>query len=163
MASFSEAYPNPLERQFTRFYNTQHNQFAHIHKNKAICLLGLTPSHPAVQEGVVSVEFGKAASTNEALGKRKRGALGLRADTPICTITTKTGTAYPILARVNCDLVEVNRRLESQPELVSLDPETSGFLCIAIVRGLDVDTDKCFPDFVKVSDVTKFIPKEDTS
>lgn len=163
MAKFLDSYPTPLERQFTRFHNPECNQFAHLHKNKAICLIGVSPSHPAVLEGVTSVQFGKAASTNEALGKRKRGALGLRTDTPICSLTTAGGNVYQITARVNCDLVEVNHRLDSDPFLVSSDPEMSGYLCIGIVRDIAADPVKCFPGFNKLSDVAKFVPAAEDS
>lgn len=162
MANFAEAYPTPLERQFTRFHNPDCHQYAHLHKNKAICLIGVSPSHPAVIEGIVSVRFGKAASTNEAAGKRKRGALGLRVDTPICTLMTREGNEFHISARVNCDLVEVNNRLDTDPCLVSSDPEMSGYLCIGIVRDIAANTDRCFPGFVKLSDVSKFVPAEDS-
>jgi hypothetical protein len=146
MAQFSTVYPTPLERQFTRFYHPENHQYAHIHKNKSVTLLGLSPSHPAVNEGVTKVEFSKAASGNEALGKRKRNALGLRPDMLVCTITTVKGNEFRINACTNVDLVEINQRLASNPELVSKDPEGAGFICIGLTR-LETDMERCFPGF----------------
>jgi hypothetical protein len=146
MASFKKVYPTPLERQFTRYYQTEKNQYAHLHKNKSVTMLGLSPSHPAVLEGITKVEFSKSASANEALGKRKRGALGLRTDTLLCTIYTKEGNEFRIDACANIDLVEINQRLVTDPNLVSKDPEGAGFLCIGLTR-LESNMDKCFPGF----------------
>jgi hypothetical protein len=155
MASFRTNYPTPLERQFTRFYNHECHQYAHLHKNKSVTMIGLSPDHPAVSAGIVRVEFSKSASANEALGKRKRGALGLRTDTIVCHIETKTGETLRIDAQVNIDLVEINSRLETQPELVSMDPEGAGFLCVGLTR-TETDMDKCFPGFVLGGNVSTF-------
>lgn len=156
MSTFRTTYPTPLERQFARFYHPTSLQFAHLHKNNSVCLVGLSPTHPAVLEGVVSVEFSKAALSNEALGKRKRGALGLRVNTPLCTVTTASGSCHEIRATVNCDLVEINARLAAEPGLVSLDPEGAGFLCVGLTRA-EPDLTKCFPGFEKKGNALKFI------
>jgi glycine cleavage system H lipoate-binding protein len=146
MASFSDIYPTPLERQFNRYYHKDSNQYAHLHKNKSVTMIGLAPNHPAVLEGVAKVEFSKAAATNEALGKKKRGALGLRPETLICTLESKQGSIFQINARVNMDLVEINQRLLNQPELVSSDPEGAGFLCVGLIR-LETNMNRCYPGF----------------
>ena len=161
MASFASCYPSPLERQFSKFYHPELRQYAHLHKNNSVCLLGLAPDHPAVIDGIAKVEFGKAVQNNEAVGKRKRGAMGLRVDTPICKLTTVSGVTYDITAMVNVDLVEINQRLNEQPDLVSSDPEGSGFLCIALTR-TESDMERCFPGFVKHSSMMKFIPAIDS-
>ena len=161
MASFSACYPSPLERQFAKFYHSEYRQYAHLHKNNSVCLIGLAPNHPAVIDGVAKVEFGKAVQNNEAVGKRKRGALGLRVDTPICKITTVSGVIYDITALVNVDLVEINHRLEAQPDLVSSDPEGSGFLCIGLTR-TESNMERCFPGFTQHSTTMKFIPAADS-
>ena len=157
MASFATTYPSPLERQFARFYNREKQQYAHLHKNNSVCMIGLAPSHPAVLAGVVNVEFAKAVSTSEAQGKRKRGALGLRTDTIVCTVTDKEGNVHRIDACVNVDLVEINQRLADEPELVSIDPEAAGFLCICLTR-TESNMEKCFPGFTKEGDILRFSP-----
>jgi len=123
-------------------------------------MVGLSPQHPAIREGdeIVSIEFGKAVLNNEALGKRKRGAIGLRVDTPICTLTMKSGKIFSIKACVNIDLVEINHRLSTQPSLILSDPEGSGFLCIGLTRA-EGDMERCFPGFVKVSSMMKFLDR----
>jgi|LauGreDrversion4_2_1035121.scaffolds.fasta_scaffold139129_2 hypothetical protein len=161
MASFSSSYPSPLERQFSKFYHAELRQFAHLHKNNSVCLIGLAPDHPAVIDGVAKVEFGKALENNEAVGKRKRGALGLRVDTPVCKLTTVSGIVYDITALVNVDLVEINHRLNDQPGLVSSDPEGCGFLCIGLTR-TESNMERCFPGFLQHSSMMKFIPALDT-
>ena len=162
MASFREEYPTPLERQFARYYNNECMQYAHLHKNKSVTMIGLMRNHPAVQNGVTKVEFAKAATTNEALGKRKRGAMGLRTDTLVCHIETRSGERLRIDAKVNIDLVEINQRLAEEPELVSLDPEGAGFLCVGLTR-LESDMQKCFPGFSLGGDVAKFKATDDAS
>jgi glycine cleavage system H lipoate-binding protein len=155
MASFKQVYPTPLERQFNRYYNETVHQYAHLHKNKSVTMIGLSPNHPATLEGVVKVAFSKAAASNEALGKKKRGALALRPDTLLCTIETKTGKVFNINACVNMDLVETNQRLASHPELVSQDPEGAGFLCVGLIR-LETNMDRCFPGFFLGGAVMKY-------
>lgn len=144
MASFRSSYPTPLERQFGRFYRS--HQYAHLHKNNSVCLIGLAPDHPAVAEGVVSVEYSSSACSSEALGKRKRGALRLCVDTIVCTLITQLGTRHIIRAGINGDLVEINSRLSDEPNLVSIDPEGAGFICVALTRG-EADLSKCFPGY----------------
>jgi hypothetical protein len=155
MVSFATHYPSPLERQFTRFYS-ERAQYAHLHKNKSVTIVGLSAAHPLVTAGsIVKVEYSKAALSNEALGKRKRGALGLRADTLLCNITTEDGKIHRIDACVNIDLVEINLRLATDPQLLSQDPEGAGFLCIGLTRA-QTDLEKCFPGFSLGGDVLKF-------
>ena len=146
MASFKEVYPTPLERQFSRFYHLEKNQYAHLHKNKSVTMIGLSPQHPAVVEGITSVEFSQPALANEALGKRKRGALPLRVETLLCTIRTGQGNEFKINACVNADLVEINERATRDPSVVSKDPEGAGFLCIGLTRA-EENMQRCFPGF----------------
>ena len=163
MASFAEVYPTPVERQYTRFYNREIEQFAHLHKNNSVCMIGLTPKHPLItgSSKIVSVEYSKAAASSEALGKRKRGALGLRPDTAVCTITTADGVAHRINAQVNADLVEINERLAQHPDLLVREPEGAGFLCICLTRA-ESNMGKCFPGFTKEGDIMKFRNRDDS-
>lgn len=157
MVSFIHNYPSPLEREFTRFYHDTSQQYAHLHKNKSVTMVGLSAEHSIVKQGekILKVEFAKAALSNEALGKRKRGALGLRTDTLLCHITTIDGETHRIDSQVNMDLVEINTRLENEPNLIVQDPEGAGFLCIGLIRA-DPDMQKCFPGFTRGGDVMKF-------
>ena len=110
-------------------------------------MIGLAPDHPAISAGITAVEFSKACLNNEALGKRKRGALGMRPKTLICTVTCADGSIHSIEALVNADLVEINHRLETQPGILQSDPEGAGFLCVALTRA-EKDMSRCFPEFV---------------
>ena len=112
-------------------------------------MLGLSLDHVAIAEGIASVSFSKCALSNEALGKRKRGALKLFPDTVLCTITTREGNAFIIRSNVNVDLVEINTRLENEPNLLETDPEAAGFICVGLTRGED-NLEKCFPNFINM-------------
>lgn len=156
MASFARDYPSPLERQFTRFYNPD-GQYAHLHKNKSVALIGLSKCHPLLASEIEKVEFSKAACSSEALGKRKRGALRLQCNTHLCSVTTSDGKIHRINAQVNVDLVEVNLRLLQEPRLLVQDPEGAGFLCVGLTRA-EPDLSRCFPNFTLSGDVMKFRP-----
>jgi len=59
------------------------------------------------------------------------------------------------------DLVEMNHRLLKEPELLVNDPEGSGFLLIGLTR-TENDMNKCFPGFLKFSNMMKYIPSSET-
>eukprot|EP00953_Heterococcus_sp_UTEX-ZZ885_P037441 19234-Heterococcus_DN1.PRE.3 len=63
-------------------------------------------------------------------GKRKSGALSLAACTVVCEIELADGSKHPVYASVAGDLLEVNERLMTEPELLSSAPVGCGYIAV---------------------------------
>lgn len=117
--------------------------------HNGICVVCLSPQHPAVVEGseVVQVEFRPAS--RQVVGKKKRGGVFLEPDSRLATITTKTGISYTAHAAVRGILVETNLQLREKPGLVSSHPLTNGYLAVVLPRPTERNT---ATDHLKVVD-----------
>lgn len=77
--------PSVVDRFFTRYYyrkpgTVDEDHLVLFHSNR-ICIIGLAPSHVALQKGVVSVNFNIGnvdRSQNQCSGKGKKGAMNLQ-------------------------------------------------------------------------------------
>ena len=63
-------------------------------------------------------------------GKKKAGAMKVRATTILCDIMTEDGTTYEAFSCVEGSLIEVNPRIVQNPSLLSTDPRYAGFIAI---------------------------------
>ncbi|XP_066940305.1 protein Abitram-like isoform X1 [Macrobrachium rosenbergii] len=107
-----------------------------IHSNK-LCLITLSHHHPVLSEkkDIVKVNFdvGKFNRLeNQVSGKGKRGAQMIGPRSPVCKVICADGTSYTILAGVNGKLIEVNERLDTNPQLLSESPKEDGYLAIVL-------------------------------
>lgn len=117
-------YPSVTERYFTTYVTSNH-QALHVHSN-GICLLGLAPSHPLLAPGaarITGVAFrdhdAKNLLANEVRGKRKSGAVFVLPRDLVASVTTEAGgDPLPLWACVRANVIEVNRRLIEEPELL---------------------------------------------
>ncbi|XP_066940311.1 protein Abitram-like isoform X2 [Macrobrachium rosenbergii] len=69
---------------------------------------------------------------NQVSGKGKRGAQMIGPRSPVCKVICADGTSYTILAGVNGKLIEVNERLDTNPQLLSESPKEDGYLAIVL-------------------------------
>ena len=117
-------YPSVTERYFTTYVTSNH-QALHVHSN-GICLLGLAPSHPLLAPGaarITGVAFrdhdAKNLLANGVRGKRKSGAVFVLPRDLVAPVTTEAGgDPLPLWACVRANVIEVNRRLIEEPELL---------------------------------------------
>merc|ERR1711865_925221 len=109
-------------------------QYVWQHPN-GLCIIGLTPSHPALKaESISSITYEQGCLNNQVSGKRKRGALSLRADDRLCVVTAGN-EQYDVRAVVPGDLMELNDRLKTDASLLLRKPRSDGYL--AIIRPHD--------------------------
>eukprot|EP00656_Telonema_subtile_P054853 TRINITY_DN8291_c0_g1_i3.p1 TRINITY_DN8291_c0_g1~~TRINITY_DN8291_c0_g1_i3.p1 ORF type:complete len:183 (-),score=49.04 TRINITY_DN8291_c0_g1_i3:81-629(-) len=107
--------------------------YAFQHPN-GLCVIGFTASHPACSAKDLTVSYdvgGSNLQDTKVSGKRKRGAAQLKKGGVLCTVQAG-GAEYDVRSPVVGDLMELNDRLSKEPELLSLKPESSGF--VAIIR-----------------------------
>jgi hypothetical protein len=111
------------------------DQVLNTHPN-GIVVVCLAPSH-AVNTSTaapVRVTFAKQGDRSMAgpvpSGKRKAGALSLAACTVVCEIELADGSKHPVYASVAGDLLEVNERLMTEPELLCSAPLGCGYIAV---------------------------------
>ncbi|ELU17295.1 hypothetical protein CAPTEDRAFT_149184 [Capitella teleta] len=140
-----------VDRYFTRRYKLNvkkipgEDQCVLVHSNR-LCVITIADSHPirSMDKVVSSVNFkidGKIdRAKNAASGKHKRGAQFLQEGSPLCHVTCTDGSRYTLYAVVRGCLVEVNDCLNARPELLSLMPETEGYIAIVMTSLKDHKT-----------------------
>ena len=145
-------FPNVLKRSFLRAASLAHRQYVLQHRN-GVCVLGLAPDHP-ILNGVPGETVKVVFPANMAVQrKRKRGknSGSLRAWDTICSVHAGD-TVYNIPACVGGQVLELNYRLESSPELLvarvsltgsAVSPWLTNALCAASRRGLHCNGSAC--------------------
>ena len=75
-----------------------------------------------------------AVSDITVSGKRKRGSVEAKPQTPLCVVELSDGEKFTLCAGICGQIVEVNARLVAEPNLLSECPGQEGFLCIILVK-----------------------------
>jgi len=144
MADGIEERKTVVDRYFTRIYKTDikgkpcEDQCVLQHSNK-ICVITVAPSHPLLKcKQISNVNFQVSAKVNrldnKVSGKGKKGAQYLLPESAICEATCTSGTKYTLYSCVKGKLVEVNKELVSNPNLLLEKPETEGYLAVALPK-----------------------------
>lgn len=132
-----QKFPTVVERFYEKFlYNFQQEEDHLIlaHSN-GIVLVQLSPSHPAFKSGIVEVDYNVGQmdrSNNEVKGKSKRGGLVLQERTQLAVVRTKDGSEYKVVSCLPGKLMEVNKGLLENPEL--LGKEGDGYVAIILPK-----------------------------
>jgi len=98
-----------------------------------ILVVGLAPSHSLRRDGapkIKAVRYRDNVDTSGVHGKRNKGAMQVRQQTPLADVEMSDGTATVLHAGVNARLVELNERFGTDPDCLQSDPEDTGFLAI---------------------------------
>ena len=106
---------------------TSEDQYVYQHKN-GLCVVGVAAHHPllgASSSGgrtVTQVDYnvGRDRDRNklQVSGKKKAGAVLVRPDTELCRVSCSDGTSYMLRMCVGGRLIEINKRLLSDPQLL---------------------------------------------
>lgn len=83
---------------------------------------------------VVKVEFSKELQECATKGKRKRGQVFIEPHQIIAIATTEDGREWPIYGGIRGGVVELNKRLETEPWLLSTKPGTAGYIAIILLQ-----------------------------
>ena len=131
-------FPTVRERYFTT-YTTGNHQCVHHHSN-GLLVLGVSPGHPSLQppNRVTAVKFrshdGKNLLNTAVSGKKKAGAVFVSERDMVCTLDLSDGSEVTMYACVRGNVIEINERLLTHPELVSDSPHSDGYLCIMLPK-----------------------------
>ncbi|XP_063708278.1 protein Abitram [Culicoides brevitarsis] len=130
-------FPSVVDRFYEKFrysYQTEENHLVLAHSN-GIVLVQLCPEHPVFQSGIAEISYDVGQvdrSNNEVKGKSKRGGLVLQERTQLAVIRSKDGKEYKIVSPLAGKLVEVNKSLAENPDLVR--KEGDGYVAIILPK-----------------------------
>lgn len=136
-----DSFPGFCERFFTKFLYQKsardgsledHDVFVH---SNGICLVGIAATHPAFGKEILAVDFDIGnvdRSQNVVKGKSKKGGMILQEGTTLCKIQCSDGSEYGIASCVQGKLVEVNKRLQSDPNLLKTEGE--GYIAVILPK-----------------------------
>ncbi|CAJ0572378.1 unnamed protein product, partial [Mesorhabditis spiculigera] len=124
-----------VDRAYQRLRVEANPGVLYLHHPSGVTVMVLDPQNQPVTSKVVQVDFALGKSGAErggqaVSGKGKRGALLLQKETKLCILRFEDGTEKVIRSGVKGNLLEVNDRLKTEPDLVRTSPENHGFLAI---------------------------------
>lgn len=136
---FIDNHPSIVDRFYTKLYSLPDGEPAEPHQilfhSNRICLVGLAKEHVAFKKGIRSVSFevGKIdRSENKVSGRKKKGGMVLQADTVLALVTCEDDSVYSLRSCVQGKLIEVNNRITSKPEILSIEGE--GYVAIVMPK-----------------------------
>ncbi|XP_071055349.1 protein Abitram-like [Onthophagus taurus] len=107
-----------------------------FHTNR-ICLLSLADDHPILKDNKKIEKINFEVSNvnrldNVVLGKGKKGGQKLQPHNALCYIKCNDGETYTIYSCVEGKLIEVNKQLISNPELIKFYPVSNGYIALIL-------------------------------
>src|SRR3989338_6707054 len=120
-----------LKQRFEISYSADETQFLLTSPNQVFAV-GCTSKFPNIDKIVqVSYLLPKMdyASSCVGLGKRRKTAVRVSHNLPICLFTLSDGSTVPFKPFISCRLIDVNLELVSRPSLITC-PYFSGYVCI---------------------------------
>ncbi|XP_017047080.1 protein Abitram [Drosophila ficusphila] len=168
---YQEDYPSVVDRFFTRYYYFKGEvPYQVLYHSNRICLICLAPDHPALSQGISSVNFDIGnvdRSQNVVKGKGKKGGMILQAESTLALVTTENGETYKVPSCIRGKLVEVNTGLVEEPKLLEQLPEGAGYFAILLPKIENCDaikasllTQEQYEERLKIQ---KEVPKTNTS
>lgn len=132
-----------IERYYTEMFscNTMNkpmeDQYVHMHSNR-LCVVGVAETHPVMQEELHSVEFMQNVLDSRVTGKKKKGGRFMQPNTAICSLKCKSGREYTLYSCIRGSLIEVNVRLQQEPQLLKQKHHSDGYLLIIQPKKIEV-------------------------
>lgn len=100
-----------------------------------VCILGVAPTHAVA----------RAAGRIQAIVPKKKKKDKIANNPVIAEITLDDGQCVPVRAYFRGFFLELNPRLQEDPDLLRRDPFFEGYL--AVIKGFDDAPEKAFPHF----------------
>lgn len=154
-------FPSVVDRFYEKYrYNYQKGETVEEHlillHSNGIVLVQLAATHPAFSKGIAEIGYNVGQldrSNNEVKGKSKRGGLILQEKTQLAVVKCKDGSEYKVVSCLPGKLVEVNKGLLENPEL--LKREGDGYIAIILARQDVVKAHKVKWEKIETSSPTK--------
>lgn len=105
--------------------------------NNSVCVVKLSAQF---QYEIKSFTYLVDYNEDDVQGKKKKSAIKLQPGSPICHVTTTSGESLELCSPVGGQLLEVNNRFQSQPELLLDKTNQSSYIAI-------IFPNVTFPDF----------------
>ena len=129
--------PTELARTYTR-HGTANLQCVHLHAN-GLMVLALLPHHPLRQPDahIAKVAYTTDRAKNKDLhnldvrGGKKAGAAHVAPRDVVCQVTDADGRVTELYACVRAKVVQINRRLINEPQLLA-DPSEEGWIAVML-------------------------------
>ncbi|ETI43900.1 hypothetical protein, variant 1 [Phytophthora nicotianae CJ01A1] len=132
-----------IERYYTEMFSCDtmgkpmEDQYVHMHSNR-LCVVGVAESHPVMLEELVSVEFTQNVLESRVTGKKKKGGRFMLPNTVLCVLKCKSGREFNLYSCIRGALIEVNERLQKEPELLKQKHQSDGYLVIIQPKKVEV-------------------------
>ncbi|KAG1686260.1 hypothetical protein DVH05_007034 [Phytophthora capsici] len=132
-----------IERYYTEMFSCDtkgkpmEDQYVHMHSNR-LCVVGVAETHPVMQEDLVSVEFTQSVLDSRVTGKKKKGGRFMMPDTVLAVLKCKSGREFKLYSCIRGALIEVNERLQREPELLKQKHQSDGYLVIIQPKKVEV-------------------------
>lgn len=144
---FNAECPSVVDRFFSKYYyrlpNTDQEDHLILFHSNRVCLVGLAPSHIALEKGIASVNYNIGnvdRSQNVCSGKGKKGAMNLQPPSALAILTCRDGSEYKVLSCVTAKLIEVNGNISERPELLAMPGD--GYVAICLPKPETCETIK---------------------
>ncbi|EFA76734.1 hypothetical protein PPL_09485 [Heterostelium album PN500] len=124
-----------IERYYDQYYaidiagKENNDQYINKHSN-GVCVVGLAPTHPALTKSMVKIEYTGDLENNQTQGTQKKGAFKLHRDTIVAYITCDDNSTYPIYSCVKGKLLETNKTITQNIDILKNNYSTSGYIII---------------------------------
>lgn len=141
---YNGEYPSVVDRYFTRFYYTKtsldgsenEDHLVLFHSNR-LALIGLAKSHIAFSKGITGISYNigncdRSLNHKALKGKHKKGGMNLQPSTALAIVTCKDGSEYKVVSGITGKLIEVNDRLETDLEKLSV--EGTGYIAVILCK-----------------------------
>lgn len=134
---FNADCPSVVDRFFSKYYyrlpDTEDEDHLILFHSNRVCLVGLAPSHIALEKGITAVNYNIGncdRSMNVCSGKGKKGAMNLQPPSALAILTCRDGSEYKVLSCVTAKLIEVNGNIAERPELLAIPGDGYVAVCL---------------------------------
>uniref|UniRef100_A0AC35TQ78 Protein Abitram n=1 Tax=Rhabditophanes sp. KR3021 TaxID=114890 RepID=A0AC35TQ78_9BILA len=126
-------YPSNVDKNFSIYTIQTHPDLCYLRHPSGVIVVSLNPNHEAAKLKITKVNWDvkkKGTDQFKTSGKGKKGAKALHPDTRLCLVTSEDGTEYALKFGMKAMCIEMNDKLESNPDLIRTHPQNHGYLAI---------------------------------
>uniref|UniRef100_A0A0N4ZFR3 Protein Abitram n=1 Tax=Parastrongyloides trichosuri TaxID=131310 RepID=A0A0N4ZFR3_PARTI len=135
-------YESITDKNFQYHEIEEYKDLCYLRHPSGVIVVSLNKDHVGMGEEIVKVEWdvnkkGADKVKSNIVGRGKKGGRTLYPNTTLCILMTKSGKEYPIKFGMKASCIEMNDRLEANPDLVRKYPINHGYLAIVMPNNED--------------------------